>query len=153
MRVASCDPAGSCNEESMPESMTFKSDSGWFSSNTHSVVMQYTIIAPGDTEVRDVIVHALDPRHVRVTYVVGTTDSEGLEHLVNEREDILSVDPSAVEDTERFTETVNGSSLVTEEKRADLRKCSQEFLAAEQKYIEQHNMVEKADVSGQVPSK
>jgi len=145
-RVVSCEPADSCDEEPVPESMGFQSDAG-------GVVMHYIIQARSDTDIRDIEVFALDSRHVRVKFVARRTNSTGAEVLINERDDFVSVNSAVVQNTEYSTFSVNGISTGSEEEGAELRKCTDEFLASEQKYDEGKNMVDKGQVTGQVPSK
>ena len=61
--------------------------------------------------------------------------------------------PEVVQNTSTVTWNVNGISARSEEDSTELRKCTDEFRAAEQKYEEGKNMVEKGEVTGQVPSK
>jgi hypothetical protein len=145
-RVVTCEPADSCDEEPVPESMGFQSDAG-------GVVMHYIIQAKPDTDIRDIQVHALDSRHVRVKYIASRTGSTGQEIVINARDDFVSVNPEVVQNTSTVTWNVNGISARSEEDSTELRKCTDEFRAAEQKYEEGKNMVEKGEVTGQVPSK
>lgn len=145
-RLVSCEPAGSCDEEPVPESMGFKSDAG-------GVVMQYSLMAPPDAQIEDIKVNVVDSRHVRVTSVGRRTGSSGVEFLIDDRDDIVSVNSGVVQDTTRSTASVNGVSARNEEKSAELTKCSDEFRASEQKYMEGKNMVEKGEVNGKIPSK
>ncbi len=145
-RVVTCEPADSCDEEPVPESMGFQSDAG-------GVVMHYIIQAKPDTDIRDIQVHALDSRHVRVKYIASRTGSTGQEIVINARDDFVSVNPEVVQNTSTVTWNVNGISARSEEDSTELRKCTDEFRAAEQKYEEGKNMVDKGEVTGQVPSK
>jgi hypothetical protein len=150
--VSSCDPPGSCEDESVPNSMSFKSDAGWFSSNSHSVTLQYTILTAPNTHIEDIQVRALDPHHVEVTYVAKRRNANDPDYTLKKREDIVSVGPGIVRDTEHLLVDKDGTEA-REETSAALTKCSDEFEAAEQQYIEQHQMVENGEVSGQVPSR
>jgi hypothetical protein len=145
-RVVTCEPADSCDEEPVPESMGFQSDAG-------GVVMHYIIQAKPDTDIRDIQVHAMDSRHVRVKYIARRTGSTGLEIIINARDEFVSVNPEVVQNTSTVTWNVNGISARSEEDSTELRKCTDEFRAAEQKYEEGKNMVDKGEVTGQVPSK
>jgi hypothetical protein len=145
-RVVSCDPPDSCDEEPVPESMGFKSDAG-------GVLMEYSLVATPDTEIRDIDVSALDSRHVRVTWLRRSTDSTGAEVLTKRRADIDSVSSAAVRVTEYSAFSVTGIAKGSEEDSTELIKCSDEFGASQKKYDEQHKLVEKGEVSGRVPSK
>jgi hypothetical protein len=151
--VSSCDPPGSCNnDESLPNSMNFTSDAGWFWNNSHSVTLQYTILTAPGTQVENIQVHALDPRDVQVTYVARRSSADGSDYTVRKREDIVSVGPASVRETDHLLFDRDGTE-VSEELSAELTKCSDEFLDTETKYIEQNKMVENVEVTGQVPSK
>ncbi len=115
--------------------------------------MHYIIQARPDTDIRDIEVLAVDSRHVRVKYVARRTDSTGAEVLINERDDFVSVNSAAVQNTEYSKFSVNAISTGSEEESAELRKCTDEFRASEQKYEEGKNMVDKGQVTGRVPSK
>jgi pSer/pThr/pTyr-binding forkhead associated (FHA) protein len=144
VHVVSCEPAGSCDEEPIPESISFKSDSG-------GVVMHYTIEAGSDLEVRDIEVRALDPHQVHVTYVAKHTDAAGAEQLIDIREDIVSVNADTVRSTSYSA--VDGIPADSEEDNADMTKCTDEFLASQQKYVEEKSWVSKGEVNGQIPAK
>lgn len=115
-RVVTCEPADSCDEEPVPESMGFQSDAG-------GVVMHYIIQAKPDTDIRDIQVHALDSRHVRVKYIASRTGSTGQEIVINARDDFVSVNPEVVQNTSTVTWNVNGISARSEEDSTELRNA------------------------------
>jgi hypothetical protein len=145
-RVVTCEPADSCDEEPMPESMGFQRDAG-------GVIMHYIIQAKPDIDIRDIEVLALDSRHVRVKYIARPTDPTGAEVVIKQRDDFVSVNPEIVHNTSSLTWNVNGISTRSEEDSAELRKCTDEFRASEQKYEEGKNLVDKGEVTGQIPNK
>ncbi len=113
--------------------------------------MQYSIMGTPDTQIGDINVNVVDPRHVRVTFLDRSTDSTGVEVLINDRDDIVSVNSGVVRDTSYWSPSVNGMSTSNEEDSAELGKCSDEFQASEQKYYERKNLVDKGEVTGQIP--
>jgi hypothetical protein len=143
--VVSCEPAGSCDEELAPESMGFKSDSG-------GVLMHYAITGAQDTRVGSINVHVLDSRHVRVTYVERGPDSNSGELFVDGRHDIVSVNSTLVRCTTSSTFNLNGVTARREEDLVELTKCTAEFRASQEKFMQEKNMVEKGDVNGSIPS-
>jgi pSer/pThr/pTyr-binding forkhead associated (FHA) protein len=142
--IVSCEPAGSCDEESAPDAMSFTSDAG-------GVLMQYSLMAPADTQIGNINVNVVDSRHVRVTSLGRRTNSSGAEILVNDRDDIVSVNSGVVQDSDYSTFTVNGASVASREHSAELRKCTDEFQVSAQRYYEQHKLVNRGEVTGRVP--
>ncbi len=149
-RLTSCEPVGSCDEEPMPTSLRFRTESGWLSSGG-GVVLHYELLASADTEVRQIQVQAADSRHVEVSISMRELDSTGVEHIVNDHQELVSVDSTTVQETDHFADSVNGMVRRNEEKATQLQKCSDEFEQSEKEYIQRHNMVEKGEVSGKVP--
>jgi hypothetical protein len=149
--LSSCDPPGTCDEESGPTSLSFKDDAGWLSSSSRAVTLQYSILTQPDAKIEDIQVHALNPRHVQVTFTERRSSSSSDDVLINRREDIVSVNTAVV----RYTgiSTFSGASTGSVEDTAEMRKCSHEFEAAQQEYMERKNLVEKGEVTGQVPNK
>ena len=80
--------------------------------------MQYSLMAPPDAQIEDIKVNVVDSRHVRVTSVGRRTGSSGVEFLIDDRDDIVSVNSGVVQDTTRSTASVNGVSARNEEKSA-----------------------------------
>jgi hypothetical protein len=148
--VASCDPPGTCNEDSVPNSLNFDNETGGL--NNHSVVLHYTILTPPSVQIQNIQVRAFDPHHVEVKYVIKTDDSESSDYEINTREDIVSISPAIVLYTDHSVISRGGTEQSHEEVTAQLSRCSAEFRTAEQEYMERHNLVENGKVSGQVPS-
>jgi hypothetical protein len=132
--------------------MSFKTEPGSLWSNSHSVILQYTILTPPNVQIENIQVNALNPTHVQVTYTTKGEASEGFDYEAETREDIVSVSSVAVRDTENWAVKINGTEQASREISADLSKCSDEFMAAERQYMDQNNLVENSEVTGQVPS-
>jgi hypothetical protein len=148
--LSSCDPPGTCDEESEPSSMRFKDNpAGWLSGSSHSITLEYSILTQPDVKIENIQVRALNPHHVQVTFTEIRNNSLNEEVATGWREDIVSVNPAVVQDTSYAT--LNGVTGRSKETTVEMRKCSPEFEVAQKEYMEREHLVENGEVSGQVP--
>ncbi len=147
-RLASCDPDGACDQEPTPISLSFRNEGG---STTEGVVLHYQILGSADADVRDIHVDASDSRHVEVSFTTRNVDRNGVVHLGDDHEELVSLGPTAVRETDRYGDSVDGTVSKTQESVAQLQKCSEDFERTQEEYIKQHALEARGEVRGSVP--
>jgi FHA domain-containing protein len=150
VRVVSCEPAGSCDDEAAPISLSFL-EQGGAGGDKSVVALHYQILAADNAEVRDIRVEAPDSRHVVVSYSAIVVDTSGLERLTKVHQELLSIDATAVRESDSAELTLDGTVLRRDERVARLEKCSEDFQRTQAEYIKRHGLQERGEVSGNVP--
>ncbi|MGA2410189.1 MAG: hypothetical protein ABSG46_07350 [Candidatus Binataceae bacterium] len=144
-RLTACQPAGSCDAEQGPESLSFSGGAG------QPVSLHYEIASSSDMTASDISVESRGAHDVRVTLVEKYKDPEiGAFILRDVTEDIVSKNPATLEDTESVTDEADSSKTMA--RTAELHKCTEQFLDSQQQYLTQHNEVGRGAVEGNVPN-
>jgi hypothetical protein len=132
LSVTACQPEGSCGEPQRPESLSFNGGSG------KPVTLHYTVLGSANVSIVDVSVRSQGPRDVRVTFVGKWMDTTARAFVLRDiREDIVSIDSNTIEDTDLSTNEADSSD--TETQTAQLHKCTDEFLQAQDEWQKQHD--------------
>lgn len=142
-RVANCQPEGSCEDDQAPDGVSFTGGAGG------PVTLHAELMGSPNLTVSAISVNSEGPHTVRLRFTETISDPAAqTSRLADINESLVSADAATVTDTE--IRTAANDPSITETRRAELHRCTENFSAMAEQWYKQRKLVERGKLEGKL---